>query len=288
MTDGAGLKRYLQEAFQFRWNLLFLGATSLGAVLSGHVDVFLPAVLAVELLYLAGLVSAERFRALVDSKVVNEGQAVSALQGQAERNVQAANLLASLELPRAGRLKRLQQRCIDMRFLARHVGGGARASQDTDFSSSSLDRLFWVFLKLLVSQQALERFLRSTDASVIAQQLRDFQSKLQSVPESDERLRTSLADAVNTAQLRLTNYDAARRNAQFVDVELDRLEAKIQALSEMSVSNEDPNYISSQVDAIAQAMAETEAEMRELDNLTGMIGEQDAPELVGRDLQNPR
>lgn len=282
MTDGAGLKRYLQEAFLFRWNLLFFGATSLGAVLSGHVDVLLPAVLALELLYLAGLVSAERFRSLVDSRVANEGQAAAALQGHAERNAQAANLLASLEPHRAGRLKRLQQRCLDMRFLARNVGGGARASQDTDFSSSSLDRLFWVFLKLLVSQQALERFLRSTDASLIAQQLRDFQSKLQSVPESDERLRKSLADGVNTAQLRLTNYDAARRNAQFVDVELDRLEAKIQAVTEMSVSNEDPNYISSQVDAIAQGMAETEAEMRELDNLTGMIAEQDAPELLGR------
>lgn len=282
MTDGAGLKRYLQEAFLFRWNLLFFGATSLGAALSGHADVFLPAVVALELLYLVGLVSAERFRALVDSKVANEGQAAAALLGHAERNAQAANLLASLEPHRAGRLQRLQQRCIDMRFLARNVGGGARANQDTDFSTSSLDRLFWVFLKLLVSQQALERFLRSTDASAIAQQLRDFQSKLQAVPESDERLRKSLTDAVDTAQLRLTNYDAARRNAQFVDVELDRLEAKIQALTEMSVSNEDPNYISSQVDAIAQAMAETEAEMRELDNLTGMIAEQDPPELVAR------
>ena len=56
----AGLFRYLTEAFKFRWNLLFLGGATAGALLSGHGDILLPLVGAAELTYLAGLTSLPR------------------------------------------------------------------------------------------------------------------------------------------------------------------------------------------------------------------------------------
>ena len=40
---GAGIWRYLREAFTFKWNLLLFGGAVAAGVLSGHADVVLPA-----------------------------------------------------------------------------------------------------------------------------------------------------------------------------------------------------------------------------------------------------
>ena len=40
----AGLFRYLQEAFMFRWNLLLLGGAGAAAIITGHPDIALPLV----------------------------------------------------------------------------------------------------------------------------------------------------------------------------------------------------------------------------------------------------
>ena len=189
-------------------------------------------------------------------------------------------LFRSLAVHRAERLARLRQRCLDMRSLAQGVSGGSTPSEASQSSGPALDRLLWVFLKLLVSQQALERFLSSTDPNLIARQLQGFKEKLAATPETDDRLCRALTDSLATAELRLSNHQRAQSNAQFVEVELDRIEAKIQALTETSIGHEDPDYISSQVNSIAQSMAETEAEMRELDELTGIIADDAAPEIL--------
>jgi hypothetical protein len=70
--------------------------------------------------------------------------------------------------------------------------------------------------------------------------------------------------------MRIENYRNAQRNSEFVEVELDRIENKILALSEMSVNNQNPDFISSQVDAVADSMTQTESAIRELDALTGL------------------
>lgn len=280
MTEGAGVTRYLRSAFLLRWNVLLFGVGALGALLSGHADMLVPAVAAVELLYLVGLVGMERFREMVDAEVRAEGSAASASREQASRQSQAEGLFASLQPHRADRLTRLRQRCLDVRFLAKSVGGGVNQSEASEIAIPALDRLFWVFLRLLVSQQALERFLASTDAAFIEQQTERAKGRLAGAPEADDRLRRALGDNIATLEQRLDNYQRSLRNAQFIEVELDRLEAKIQALTEMTISQEDPNAISSQVDSIAQSMAETEAEMRELDELTGLADDGSAPEFL--------
>ena len=57
----------------------------------------------------------------------------------------------------------------------------------------------------------------------------------------DERIKHSLEDSVAAQELRLENYKKASENAEFVRLELDRIEAKIQALVESSVNRQDPD-----------------------------------------------
>ncbi len=79
------------------------------------------------------------------------------------------------------------------------------------------------------------------------------------------------------AELRLDNYGRARKNAEFVSIELDRIEGKIQALAEMAVNRQDPDFLSSQVDSAAESMRQTEKAVSELQHLTGLADQLDEP-----------
>src|SRR5262249_58162604 len=82
------------------------------------------------------------------------------------------------------------------------------------------------------------------------------------------------------------NEGRAKKNAEFVTLELDRLEGKIQALAEMAVNRQDPDFLSSQVDAAAESMHQTEKAVTELQHLTG-LGEQleEAPAILESNLR---
>jgi hypothetical protein len=55
-----------------------------------------------------------------------------------------------------------------------------------------------------------------------------------------------------------------------VAIELDRIEGKIQVLTEISVNRQDPNFLSSQVDSVAESMRQTERAISELQHITGL------------------
>jgi hypothetical protein len=96
----------------------------------------------------------------------------------------------------------------------------------------------------------------------------------------DERIARSLQDSVASGELRLDNYGRARKNAEFVSVELDRIEGKIQALAEMAVNRQDPDFLSSQVDSAADSMRQTEKAVSELQHLTGLADQLEEPPAI--------
>src|SRR5262245_63241837 len=109
-----------------------------------------------------------------------------------------------------------------MRTIASGVRGraGSQPQPGEDLSTPALDRLLWVFLRLLVSQQALGRFLQNTNADEIRKRLEESKArlaKLQSGPQgAEERLIRSLTDSIAAQELRLQNYEHAQSNFEFV------------------------------------------------------------------------
>jgi len=134
-------------------------------------------------------------------------------------------------------------------------------------------------LQLLASQQTLERFLRSTNASEIHARLEDVKKRLESVP-TDERVKRSLQDSMAAHDLRLQNYKKAGDNADFVRLELDRIEAKIQALAESSVNRQDPDALSSQIEGVSESVQSTETAIRELQQITGLVDQMQEPPAI--------
>jgi hypothetical protein len=287
VPSGAGLQDYLKEAFLFRWNLLFFLGGVAGAALTPVAGVLLPLVAAGELSYLAGLVSMPRFRAAIDAKVHGRGrQKDDAVPARPQQSL--VDMLGGLPSEARRRFERLHARCVEMRSIAVGVRGTAGdASGAEEIRTPGLDRLLWLFLRLLLSKTALDRFLSTMNDQEIKTRLEQLRKDLTAAQtEKDERVIRSLQDSVAMAELRLDNFERAKKNAQFVTIELDRIEGKIQALAEMAVNRQDPDFLSTQVDSAAESMRQTEKAVSELQHLTGLADElQEPPPILESDLR---
>jgi len=280
---------YLKEAFLFRWNLLFLLGGTAAAALTPLAPVLLPLVAAGELAYLTGLVSVPRFRAAIDAKVHAAGKAAGAGAGvPPPPPVSVVSMLGGLPTEARTRFERLHARCLEMRGIAAGVRGAAGApGAAEEIRTPGLDRLLWLFLRLLLSKAALDRFLRTMNEQEISTRLAELRKNVAAAqaaqPEKsggDDRIVRSLQDSLAMCELRLDNYGRAKKNADFVSIELDRIEGKIQALAEMSVNRQDPDFLSSQVDSAAESMRQTEKAVSELQHLTGLADQLEEPPAI--------
>jgi hypothetical protein len=278
---------YLREAFLFRWNVLFFGGGLAAAALTPLAPVLLPLVGAGELMYLTGLISVPRFRAAIDAKVH------AARQGDpgapASPPVSLVTMLGGLPSDSRTRFERLHARCLEMRGIAAGVRGtaGSQIGAAEEIRTPGLDRLLWLFLRLLLSKAALDRFLKTMNGQEISTRLDELRKSLAAAQTAgDDRVVRSLQDSIAMGELRLDNFGRAKKNAEFVSVELDRIEEKIQALAEMAVNRQDPDFLSSQVDSAAESMRQTEKAVSELQHLTG-LGDQleEPPAILESDLR---
>jgi hypothetical protein len=283
---GAGMSDYLKEAFFFRWNMLFFLGGTAAAALTPLAPVLLPLVAAGELTYLAGLVSVPRFRAAIDAKVHAAGRGAVATTAPPPA-VSLVAMLKGLPADARARFERLHARCLEMRGIAAGVRGAAgdQGSSAEEIRTPGLDRLLWLFLRLLLSKAALDRFLQTMNEQELSTRLAELRKSFAAAQAAqaadktggDDRVVKSLQDSIAMGELRLDNYGRAKKNAEFVTIELDRLEGKIQALAEMAVNRQDPDFLSSQVDSAADSMRQTEKAVSELQHLTGLSDQLDEP-----------
>jgi hypothetical protein len=288
-TRSAGIAEYLKRAFLYRWNMLLFVGGAAAAVLSPWPDALLPLVGAAEVLYLGGLVASSKFRDAIDAQVHKEArgpQGSNATPGrEAPRSVQ--EVLSMLPAESKKRFEQVRARCVEMRAIASGVRGRAGSVNEPgqDLSTPALDRLLWVFLRLLVSSDSLQRFLQRTNAEEIRARLAEGKQRLDQLTGGDDRIIRSLQDSVAAQELRLQNYERAKGNLDYVRVELDRIEAKIQVLAESSVNRQDPDFLSSQIDSVTESMQSTEKAISELQQITGLVDEmQEPPAILEADL----
>ncbi len=244
-------------------------------------DAVFSLVAAGELIYLTGLVSNIRFRQAIDADLHKATREQAAVAGQ--RSLQ--EIVATFPFEARSRFEQLRNRCLEMRTIAQGVRGLQEQQNGEDLNTQALDRMLWVFLRLLTSQQYLQRFLERANEVEIGNRLAEAQSKLVGHTGGDERIVRSLQDSVAVQQQRLDNYNKAKQNSEFVHAELDRIEAKIQAITEAAVNRQDPDFLTSQIDSVSASMQSTEKAINELQQITGFVDEmQEPPVILGADM----
>lgn len=282
-----GLIKYLKAAFLNRWNLLVVLGGCGFALLSGHADVFVPLVLAGEIAYLGFLGTHPRFQKVVDAQ-----DAKAARQNGSKAATAAARRML-FELPKdlEQRFKAVRTRCAELRQLALQVRDPEHAGDPQpldELQLTGLDRLLWMFLRLLFTEYALKQFLKKTSVDQIEKDIREFEQRLQTLPGApgdprQQRLRKVVEDSLQTSQTRLANYRKAEENCELMGLEIERLEKTIHSLSELAVNRQEPEFISGQIDQVASSMVQTEKTMGELQFVTGLKSLDDEVPQILRD-----
>jgi chemotaxis protein histidine kinase CheA len=281
--------KYFKAAFLNPWNLLtFLGGTAF-ALLSPVPDVFLALVAAGEVAYLGMLGTHPKFQASVEAQEAKANRVATSVTAQQSLE----RITSALPKELLDRFMSLRSRCLELQQIASELKQPGAIDNHLpleNFQVSGLDRLLWIHLRLLFTQYALNRFLRQTSEEQIQAEIKRLEARLAQLPadaqsDQDQRIRKALQDNLDTVRSRLTNLQKARGNYELVKLEIDRLESKIQSLSELAVNRQEPDYISGQVDQVAASMMETEKTMNDLQFVTGLNNaDDDAPELLRGDL----
>jgi hypothetical protein len=268
------LGAYLKAAFINRWNLLaFLSATGF-SVLSGRADIALPIVLAAETAYIALLAAHPKFQKSVDAR-----SAKLARDSSSQDNSQALQqILASLPAKMLERYERLRTRCLSLRRIAvdlKKSRGDSSVQPMDDFHVEGLDKLLWIYIRLLFTQFSLQRFLEQTGTVPLQREMEAIENRLKNLPSAEAsevvaKMRRTLDDNLQTCRDRLANYRKAESNHELVGLELDRLENKISSLAELAINRQEPDFIADQVDAVAGSMLEMEKTMSDLQFATGL------------------
>ena len=264
--------------------MLFVGGMGF-AILCGQPDVAMPIVIAAETAYLGLLGTHPKFQKYVDAQSAKQQRQ----QSSAKKVYALEKITSSLPKPLLDRYNDLRQRCRLLGEIASDLKEPLEFGTHEQLESMQrrgLDRLLWVFLRLLFTQHQLEQFQMAVSEEQIQVELKRIDLELARLAESDSpeheaKIRRTLMDNRETLNERLKNYKRANSNYEFVQFELDRVENKIKSLSELSVNRQDPEYISGQIDAVTGSMKETERTMNELKFITGIGNfDDDAPELI--------
>lgn len=280
MAPKASFLSYVKSAFLWHWNLLVFGAGVLFSFLSGQPDVFLPLVSAVELLYLGMLSSNPRFRKAMDARR-------SAVALAPDQSQVLAKIRSSINSSAWERFVALQNRCRNLQNLSRQLQGPDVSPDKSlqEIHSESLDRLLWMFLKLLYNLDALDRYLAATNRKDLELSLLESEKQIETAraEQRGEKLIRALEDKHETQHQRLQNYEKTRENRELVCAEIDRIEQKVSAISEMAISSRDSGDISAQVDGIAAGVSATEDALRDLD-VAPVFKQEAAPRFLSQDL----
>jgi len=281
-----GLTKYLKVAFANRWNMLaFFGGLGL-AVVSGVGDVVAPLVMAGELLYLGLLGTHPKFQKYVDAQAAKDARA----QGSLAQEQMLRQIVHSLPKESLQRFESLRNRCLELRQIAlelKHSSSEGVRPLD-DLQLAGLDRLLWIYLRLLFTQHSLERFFEKTAPEPISADIQRLEKRLKAVPAASDdsnaqKIRKALEDNLQTCNDRLTNLQKAKQTYEILQLELERLENKIRSLSELAVNRQEPDFITGQVDQVASSMVETERTMNELQFATGLQTlHEETPQLLQR------
>ena len=260
---------YVREAFNARPigmflppNWAMLGGFGLAGYL--HDPGWLVLGAGVELGYLLLLGTNTRFQRFVAGKL--------SAGGSREVEQRWQRLVVSLPDVDKRRYAALAQRC--QAVLEQQFPGDTSAPGFAS-QSDSLGKLTWMYLRLLVTRQGIQRVLREsgvrapgdpppvpgTAASgmsgrALEQRLAELRRRLTDPSVSDD-LRRSLEGQADLLEQRVARRGEADQKLAFLDAELTRIEEQVELIREQAALSSDPEHLSQRIDEISATLGTT-------------------------------
>jgi hypothetical protein len=233
-----------------------------------------------ELGYLAVLSTNGRFRRLVD------GTGPSGLSGSSSDAWQTriAALVGRLDRRAQTRYDSLSARCRAILDQQSHGSHLPEEPEGLEAQREGLSRLLWMYLRLLVARQAVERLLREAeDGPSLEARTVDLESQIARPGVSDE-LRRSLTSQLDILRQRQTQQTDAEQKLEFLEAELVRIQEQVELIREQAALSTDPELLSQRIDQIAATLGGTSQWIRDQQQLSGAMEDlvAEPPPLLGR------
>jgi len=272
----------LKRAFKWHWNLLGLGAGVVFAFISKQPDIVLPVLAAGEIAYLGFLGMNPRFQNVLKAEELQEGnQRRTSGAPFAAQARKLQDLLKFLSEEDVTRFNVLRRRCSELTQLQKRMKGDNAMLDMSSFRTESLDKLLWLFLKLLHHKSGIDRFLATTDFDRITAQLEEAKQQVEDARTQNrqERLIDSLVENRDTLSQRVENYTQSMENRELVMAELNKTEQKIRHICEVGMTTTDATDLSVQIDTITSSVAASESAISDL-HIGDLLADDITPPLI--------
>ena len=203
-----------------------------------------------EMAYLGTLATNERFQRTV--------RASQQWQTRRQWQVTVDDLVRQLSAEGQRRYRLLESRCKSILEQQQRLVAGPTG---LEAQGESLNRLLWVFLRLMVTRQSIDRIVQEAaggneDIIRLQERIRNLQTRLKEESIGEE-LRRSLTGQIDILQQRIEKRKEAREKLAFLDAELVRIEEQAELVREQAVLSTDPQTVSQRIDQITATLGGT-------------------------------
>ena len=275
MADKPGFLDYLSAAFNARPLGMFVAPNWVGLVAAGLLGTLNPGFWAIgaglELAYLLTLASNGRFQRFVDAK--------RSLGEHNQSLARKGDLLSQLPADDKQRFAEFEERAQSILSLQRQSSATALAGLEEQ--NAGLNRLSWMYLRLLAARRVIEHVLQ--DGGVVdRQELEEKRTTLQKQASDqaiDADIRRSLTSQIEILTQRIERREEAERKLGFLDAEIERLEQQVELIREQAALSTDPAQLSQRIDEITASLGTTSQWIRDQQQVFGAMDDllSDAP-----------
>lgn len=279
--------KYVRKAFA---RPVHLAAVAVGigvTAITGQWEIGLPLVVALDAAWLAFAANNPRFQQFVDIQEHKLVKADDALEAQRRMRMMRASLPRTLQR----RFERLKEQCDAVRAATKAYRDANRDLLPSlnDDDQQGLDRLMWLYLKLIYAEHSLNRYFDSTSIDLIDREIHKTEVRLNTEKakpsdQQQQRIIQTLESSLKSSQERRIAFDDAKGSYELVLLEQKQLENKVAAMQDVGIHRGDSATLSADVDAVTESIHESEKALTGLEFVTGFstFENEPVPEIVSR------
>jgi hypothetical protein len=262
-----GFWKYLTAAFNARPFGMLIPPNWIGLALFGLLGLTNPGFWVIgaglELGYLGALVTNGRFQRAIAAR--HAAASHESWDGKIEQ------LAGQLSEADQRRYVALLARC--RAILEQQGQTGDTTPAGLESQSSSLSRLAWLYLRLLLMRQAIDKVLvdeADPGNHRLENRIIDLRKRLADESISDD-LRRSLTGQLAIVEQRMTQRTEGGEKLAFLDAELARIYEQVELIREQAVLSTDPQLLSQRIDEIATTLGGTSQWIRDQQQIYGVL-----------------
>lgn len=260
-----GFWDYVKGAFNARPNIKGMGAVPVNYLYLLGVGVasllnpgFLFIGAGLEIAYLVTLSHDPRFRKWME--------AINVAAESGDHMAKKRAMLDGLSVERQQRYATLERTCSEI-FRVGQSAVPAAAVAD------GVNKLLWVFLKLLVSAEMLEQHLTKNPRRKLENEIQMYEKEYNAVKDdpSRERVAKSLESTLEISRKRLENLQQGIAHGEFIRAELLRIEQQAALMVQEAILHKDSAAVTNRVDDVMESFSQTTEWMKQNAEILGPV-----------------